>query len=50
MYPKSTSGGGFYPPGSVITAQTARNREAALRLAEIADCPYRVIGKESTYC
>ncbi|GAA2715064.1 carboxypeptidase T [Actinoplanes palleronii] len=50
MYPKGTSGGGFYPPGSVITAQTARNREAALRLAEIADCPYRVIGKESTYC
>ncbi|GAA2871707.1 carboxypeptidase T [Actinoplanes cyaneus] len=50
MYPKSSSGGGFYPPGSVITTQTARNREAALRLAEIADCPYRVIGKESTYC
>lgn len=50
MYPKTSSGGGFYPPGSVITTQTARNREAALRLAEIADCPYRVIGKESTYC
>ncbi|GIE91673.1 carboxypeptidase T [Actinoplanes regularis] len=50
MYPKSSSGGGFYPPGSVITAQTARNREAALQLAEIADCPYRVIGKQSTYC
>ncbi|GIF14701.1 zinc carboxypeptidase [Actinoplanes teichomyceticus] len=50
MYPTGTSGGGFYPPGSVIATQTARNREAALRLAEIADCPYRVIGKESTYC
>ncbi len=50
MYPKTSSAGGFYPPGSVITTQTARNREAALQLAEIADCPYRVIGKESTYC
>src|SRR5690606_10505991 len=26
------------------------NREAVLILAEYADCPYRVIGKEATYC
>jgi hypothetical protein len=50
MYPTSSSAGGFYPPASVITRETSRNREAALRLAEVADCPYKVIGKESTYC
>lgn len=50
MYPSSASGGGFYPPGSVITRETSRNREAALLLAEVADCPYKVIGKQSTYC
>jgi len=50
MYPTSSSGGGFYPPGSVISRETSRNRTAALMLAEVADCPYKVIGKESTYC
>ncbi len=50
MYPTSSSAGGFYPPASVITRETTRNREAALQLAEIADCPYRAIGKQSTYC
>jgi hypothetical protein len=50
MYPRSSSAGGFYPPGSVITRETARNRTAALLLAENADCPYRVIGKQATYC
>ncbi|UQU64705.1 M14 family metallopeptidase [Couchioplanes caeruleus] len=50
MYPTSSSAGGFYPPASVITRETARNREAALMLAEAADCPYKVIGKQSTYC
>jgi len=50
MYPRGSSGGGFYPPASVITRETTRNREAALRLAEVADCPYRVIGKEAQYC
>jgi hypothetical protein len=34
----------------VITRETTRNKEAALLLAEAADCPYKVIGKESTYC
>jgi carboxypeptidase T len=50
MYPTSSSQGGFYPPGSVITRETSRNREAALLLAEAADCPYKVIGKQSQYC
>ena len=50
MYPTSSSAGGFYPPASVINRETARNREAALLLAEVADCPYKVIGKQSTYC
>ena len=50
MYPRSSSGGGFYPPASVITRETSRNRTAALLIAETADCPYKVIGKQSTYC
>ena len=50
LYPRSSSGGGFYPPASVITRETSRNRTAALQLAEVADCPYKVINKQSTYC
>jgi len=50
MYPGSASAGGFYPPDEVIPAQTARNREAVLTLSEYADCPYRAISKQSTYC
>ncbi|MDP9798839.1 murein tripeptide amidase MpaA [Catenuloplanes nepalensis] len=51
MYPGSSgSGGGFYPPDEVIPAQTAVNRTAVLLLAEYSDCPYRVIGKQATYC
>jgi hypothetical protein len=50
MYPNSAGGGGFYPPDEVIVEQTSRNREAVLYLAEQADCPYRVIGKEGQYC
>jgi hypothetical protein len=49
MYP-TTSSPGFYPPDEVIPAQTSRNREAVLRLLEIADCPYRAIGMETQYC
>lgn len=49
MYPK-TSNPGFYPPGEVIERETKRNREAVLYLTEQADCPYRTIGKEATYC
>ncbi len=44
MYPK-TFNPGFYPPASVIPAQTSRNREAVLYIAEQAGCPYQVIGK-----
>ncbi|HEX5594604.1 MAG TPA: M14 family zinc carboxypeptidase [Micromonosporaceae bacterium] len=50
LYPRSASGGGFYPPDEVIPRETARNREAVLILSEYADCPYRAIGKQSTYC
>ena len=49
MYP-TTSSPGFYPADEIIAAQTSRNREAVLRLAETADCMYRVIGKETQYC
>jgi carboxypeptidase T len=34
----------------VITRETTRNKEAVLLLVEAADCPYKVIGKQSTYC
>ncbi len=51
MYPgASGSGGGFYPPDEQIVPQTSINKEAVLRLMEYADCPYRVIGKETQYC
>ncbi|GAA2220217.1 M14 family metallopeptidase [Micromonospora olivasterospora] len=50
MYPGSASGGGFYPPDEVIPRETSRNREAVLLLAEYADCPYRVINKQTQYC
>jgi len=51
MYPgPSGSGGGFYPPDEQIVTQTTRNRTAVLLLISYADCPYRVIGKQSTYC
>ncbi|GAA2633658.1 M14 family metallopeptidase [Paractinoplanes durhamensis] len=45
MYPTSAGQGGFYPPASVINRETARNKDAALILAEVADCPYKVINK-----
>ncbi|GAA3447943.1 M14 family zinc carboxypeptidase [Planomonospora venezuelensis] len=48
MYP--TGSPGFYPPDEQIGPQTARNREAVLRLLEYSDCVYRIIGKESQYC
>ncbi len=50
MYPGSAAGGGFYPPDEVIARETSRNRDAVLLLSEYADCPYRVIGKQATYC
>jgi len=51
MYPgPSGSGGGFYPPDEVISAQTSRNRAAVLYLLDNSDCPYKVIGKQAQYC
>ncbi|GLU48542.1 M14 family metallopeptidase [Nocardiopsis ansamitocini] len=50
MYPGGASGGGFYPPGSIINRETSRNRGAVLELVEYADCPQRVIGKQAQYC
>lgn len=51
MYPGANSSSiGFYPSASVITAQTTRNKEASLQLAEFADCVYRLIGKQAQYC
>jgi len=51
LYPgPQPNAGGFYPPDEVIGEQTSRNREAVLLLAEIADCPYRAIGKQAEYC
>ncbi|MEU7282595.1 M14 family metallopeptidase [Streptomyces sp. NPDC045431] len=50
MYPRGSSGGGFYPPDEVIERETSRNRDAVLQLIENADCMYRSIGKEQQYC
>ncbi|MFD6415688.1 M14 family metallopeptidase [Streptomyces sp. NPDC060194] len=50
MYPRSASGGGFYPPDEVIERETSRNRDAVLQLLENADCMYRSIGKQAQYC
>ncbi|MET8827033.1 M14 family metallopeptidase [Streptomyces sp. NPDC004610] len=50
MYPRTASGGGFYPPDEVIERETSRNRDAVLQLLENADCMYRSIGKEAQYC
>nr|WP_239153221.1 M14 family zinc carboxypeptidase [Virgisporangium aliadipatigenens] len=50
MYPGENSSQGFYPPDEVIPAQTSRNKDASLLLAEYADCPYRITGKDAQYC
>jgi carboxypeptidase T len=50
MFPRSSSGGGFYPPDEVIARETSRNRAAVLMLLDYADCPYRAIGKQDQYC
>jgi carboxypeptidase T len=50
MFPKSSTQGGFYPGDEIISRETARNQEAMLLLAELADCPYRAIGKEAQLC
>ena len=43
-------GSGRYMRDSIIGPETARNRSAILYLVSMADCPYRAIGKASTYC
>jgi murein tripeptide amidase MpaA len=48
MYPKGSPG--FYPPDEVIPVQTERDKEAALQLAESADCAFRITGVQATYC
>jgi hypothetical protein len=48
LYPKG--GAGFYPPDEVIKPQTQRVLKAILMVIGVADCPYRVIGKEQQYC
>jgi hypothetical protein len=50
MYPADGARPGFYPPDELIRRETARNREAALLLAEEAACPYAAIGKQTAYC
>ncbi|WP_064741852.1 M14 family zinc carboxypeptidase [Hamadaea tsunoensis] len=50
MYPKENDPDAFYPPSSVISAQTSRNIPAIMRFLGYADCPQRAIGKEGTYC
>lgn len=44
LYPR-TSNPGFYPPGSVILAETARSRPAVLYLLRMADNPRKVVGE-----
>ncbi|AZK96215.1 MULTISPECIES: M14 family metallopeptidase [Streptomyces] len=50
LFPRTASGGGFYPPDEVIERETSRNRDAVLQLLENSDCMYRSIGKEAQYC
>jgi carboxypeptidase T len=38
------SGGGFYPPDEFIPGEARRNWEAAIFVAQIADCPTRIVG------
>ena len=38
------SGGGFYPPDEIIPSESARNWDAAVFVASIADCPTRIVG------
>jgi carboxypeptidase T len=50
MYPTVVNAEGFYPPGSVIAAQTERNRAAVLYLLQNAACPYAAIGRQAEHC
>ena len=52
LYPveQISSRANYYPPYSVVPAQTARNRSALLYLIDMAGCPYQAIGKATSYC
>jgi len=50
MFPKYHDTAEFFPPASVIPAETQRNKDALMRFAAWADCPYRAIGKEHVFC
>jgi carboxypeptidase T len=39
-----------YPPDEAIPAETGRNRDAVLYAIDLADCPYRAIGKPVRQC
>jgi len=41
---------GTYQPSSAIAPETSRNRSAILYLIEMADCPYRAIGRAAQHC
>jgi carboxypeptidase T len=41
------SGGGFYPPDEFIPGEVRRNLKAAIFVAQIADCPPRVVIRPS---
>jgi carboxypeptidase T len=49
MYPVSDFIG-FYPPDEDIKPQTRRLTNAVLMVMNVADCPYRLIGKQQQYC
>ncbi len=49
MYPAGYWDGGFYPPGSVIDTQTARNRDPILYAIDLADDPSRSINLVDYY-
>jgi putative cell wall-binding protein len=40
----------YYPPYSIVAAQTARNRAMLLYTINMAACPYAAIGKTQQYC
>jgi hypothetical protein len=40
----------YYPPYSIVAAQTARNRSMLLYTINMAACPYAAIGKTQQYC
>jgi carboxypeptidase T len=50
VYPVDHSHPGFYPPDSIIQAQTTRNDGAVLYFLEHVACPYAAAGLDDTHC